>query len=123
LERHVPDVDQAQAGGQGHDQQREQQAHAEHGDDDADGQEQFLPERVPVAQDGGIDHRVIEGQRHFKHAQHRGDPQRLQQPGGPAMVKPPPCRQRQQDHRDHEGQLEMLHRFPLLSEIPHRTAY
>jgi hypothetical protein len=110
--RHVPDVEQAQAGRDRDDQQREQQAHAEHGDQDADRQEQLAPEFVPVAQHRGVDDRVVEGQRHFQHAQHGRDPQRLQQAAGAAVVVAPPAGQRQQDDRDHERQLEMLHASP-----------
>jgi hypothetical protein len=102
VDRHVPDVDQAQPGRDRHDQQREHQAHAEHGHQDADRQEQLAPEFVPVAQDGRVDHRVVEGQRHFKHAQHRRDPQRLHQAAGAAVAVAPPGGQRQQDYRHHE---------------------
>ncbi len=57
--RHAPHLDQPQPGGHRDDQQREQQPHAEYRDHDADAQEQLLPERVPVAQHGGVDHRIV----------------------------------------------------------------
>jgi hypothetical protein len=73
----------------------------------------FAPEFVPVAQHRGVDDRVVEGERHFEHAQHRRDPQGLQQPAGAAVFVAPPAGQRQQDDRDHERQLEMLHASPF----------
>ena len=87
-----PDVDQAKPGGGGDDHQRKQQAHAEHRHQDADGEEQFAPERVPMAQHGGVDHRVVERQRHFQHAEHRRDPQRLQQAGARRRGRSPTSR-------------------------------
>ena len=53
------------------DQQREDQPHAEHGDRDADGQEDLLPERAHPHQHGGVDDRVVEGQRHLEHGEDR----------------------------------------------------
>src|SRR5881392_3541219 len=85
VERHVPDIDQAEAGGGGDDYQREQQAHAEHGHQDPDREEQLTPERVPGAQNGGVDDRVVERERHFQDAQHGGDPDRLEQSGYAAL--------------------------------------
>ncbi|MNT24409.1 hypothetical protein D3C72_1598780 [compost metagenome] len=61
-----------------HDDQRKQQTHAEDGDDDADAQEQALPELVPVLQHRGVDHRVVERQRDFHHAQDHRDTERRQ---------------------------------------------
>ena len=44
VQRQVERLDRGEAGGDPHDDQREDQAHAEHGDDDADGEEDLLPE-------------------------------------------------------------------------------
>jgi len=109
VDRHVPDVDEAQPRRHRHDQQGKQQPHAEHGDDDAHREEQLLPECVPVAQDGGVDDRVVERERDLQHAQHGRDPQALHESSGAAVGKAPPAGQRQQDGGDHERQPEMLH--------------
>ena len=51
------------------DEKREDEAHAEHGDEDADGEEDLLPEPAHLAQHGGVDHRVVERERHLEDAE------------------------------------------------------
>lgn len=57
-----------------HDDHGEDQAHAEHGDEDTDGEEDLLPEGIHLLQDSGVDHRVVEGQRDLEDGEDRHDP-------------------------------------------------
>ena len=59
---------------------REDQPHAEDGDQDADGQEDLLPEAAHPPQDGGVDDRVVEGQRDLEDRQDRDDPSAIFDP-------------------------------------------
>ena len=102
LQGHVPHVHQAQIGRHSDDHEREQQAHTEHGDDDADAQEQLFPELVPRFQYGGVDHRVVERQRDFHDRENRGDTHRRQRAGQAGMFVAPPGRAQQAQRRDDE---------------------
>ncbi len=53
--------------------EREDDAHAENGNDNAPGQKAVLPFRGHVAQDARIDDGVIEGKRNFQNAENRTD--------------------------------------------------
>ena len=65
-----------ESGRQRHHDDREEQPHAEDGDDDAEGQEEPLPPRVHPAQHGRIDDRVVERQRDLEDGQDRHDERR-----------------------------------------------
>ena len=75
-DRDVECGERAHLRGDRHDRQREEDAHAEDGDDDAPGQEALLPDRRHVLQLAGIDNGIVEGKRDFKHAEHRADEER-----------------------------------------------
>nr|GEU28090.1 hypothetical protein [Tanacetum cinerariifolium] len=109
VQRQRPYIHDADVGRHGHDDQREQQAHTEHGDDDADAKKQLLPERVPVLQHRGVHYRVIERQRHFHRRQNDRDTERRQRSAPSAQLVTPPAGQRQADKGHEEGNSEMLH--------------
>ena len=67
-------LDRVEPGGDGDDRQREDDPHAEHGDGDAPGQEAAPPFLVHVLEHGGVDHRIVEGQRDFEDAEDEDDP-------------------------------------------------
>ncbi len=66
LQGQLHGFDRAEVGAHTDDHQRQDQPHAEHGDQDAHGEEHLLPERVHALQDLGVDHGVVEGQRHLE---------------------------------------------------------
>jgi hypothetical protein len=81
-EREVDGLDRPELGAEGDDHDGEDQPHAEHGDQDADREEDFLPEGTHLLQDSGVDHRVVEGQRDLEDGQDRHEPE-----GGPPSVE------------------------------------
>jgi len=98
----------ADLGGDHHDQHREQDAHPEHGDQDAPGQEALLPDRRHFLELVGVDDGVVEGQRDFQHRQNADDEEHLQRAadgmlGGKAQPEAEP----EPDDRDDEGPFEI----------------
>jgi hypothetical protein len=77
LQRQGQRLHRVQPGRHRHDDQREHQAHPEHRDQDADGQEDPLPEGAHPVQHGGVDHRVVERQRDLEDAQDRAEDETL----------------------------------------------
>ena len=59
--------------GNGNDGQRKDNTHAEHGNDNAPGQEAVLPLGRHILQLVGIDDGIVEGQRDFQNRQHKAD--------------------------------------------------
>ncbi|MPL94347.1 hypothetical protein SDC9_40500 [bioreactor metagenome] len=105
----VERLERADAGGDHHDQQREQDAHAEDGDEDAPGQEAVLPGGAHVLQPVRVDDRVVEGERNLEHCQHRGDQQKGNRPGGTVRIAPAqPEGEREPHPRQHKGPPEVM---------------
>nr|WP_275423928.1 hypothetical protein [Virgisporangium aurantiacum] len=69
VDRQVERVGRADTGGDGHQEQWEDQTHPQHGDHDADGEEQGLPALRHPAQDRRVHHRVVEGERDLQDRQ------------------------------------------------------
>ena len=77
IQREVQRVDRSETGCDPDDQEREHQAHTEHGDEDADGEEDLLPELAHPLQHGRIDDRVVERERHLEDAEDDAEEQCL----------------------------------------------
>ncbi len=69
VQREVEDLERAQMSGDGDDDDREQQAHPEDRDQNADSQEDLLPEIVHPAQDRRVDHSIVEGQAYLEYSE------------------------------------------------------
>lgn len=82
VEREPYRFDRTDLGADGDDHDREDQAHAEDRDQDADGEEDLLPEGIHLLQDPGVDHGVVEGNRYLEDGQDRHDPE-----AGPPAVE------------------------------------
>jgi hypothetical protein len=76
VQRQVEHLGPGQVGRQHDDQERKDDAHAEYGDDHADGQEHLLPERRQPVQDLGIDDGVVKAEGQLDGDQDQGDDQR-----------------------------------------------
>ncbi len=66
-----------EVGGDANNQQREGDAHADDGDQDAHGEEDRLPERAHLFQDAGVHHGVVEAQADFQDAEDGAKDQRF----------------------------------------------
>ena len=89
--------------GDGDDRQREDDAHAEHGDGDAPGQEAPPPFRVHVPEHGGVDDGIVERQRDFEHAEDEHDPDDAERATAvPVSSQPSQAAEREADGREQQ---------------------
>ena len=89
----------------GDDRNGKDDAHAEDRDQDPDGQEALLPDRIHIAQHGGVDHRIIEAERNFEDREDKDDPQNAEGGGDRPGARPAiPSSQRKADRGKGEGE-------------------
>jgi len=79
-ERQIERFDRPDAGGEGDDEHREHQPHAEDRNQDTPGQKAPPPDLVPMPQDASIDDGVIERQRCLQHGEQEDDQAACQPP-------------------------------------------